>query len=111
MFPLTCTKHLLTANESQFIHTKHLLNVLLADCQGGLEIFKQNDPFYQMLQVLVRPLVPVCNYAVSAVKGERNLSRSWSTSFQSSSLGGLTLAWDFSLSRRYRGALYRQLGL
>lgn len=52
--PLTCTKHSLIANESQFIHTKHFLNVLLADCQGGLEVFKENDPFYQMLQVLVK---------------------------------------------------------
>lgn len=72
MFPLMCTKHLLIANESQFIHTKHFLNVLLADCQGGLEIFKENDPFYQMLQVLVKPLVPVYNQAVSVVHGERN---------------------------------------
>lgn len=61
VFPLTSTKHLLIANESQLIHKKHSLNVLSADCQGGLEIFKENYPFYQMLQVLVNPLDPVFN--------------------------------------------------
>lgn len=50
-----CVQSMLIANESRFIHIRHFLKCnfissILADCQGGSEIFKEKDPFHQMLQ-------------------------------------------------------------